>query len=166
MIEYTKFKDKIDSSNLKEFSFRGFEVSIDEDLSVKIDGDLILENADSYTDAIEYAKRYIGNLQHIGENTIVIKDKLVQLIEKHHATKVTNTLIEAYEELIASDLFTLDPVIHWIAVRILHHGHWIRKGDHGRRVLRNSCCFNRGSCKVHIDPLILLAAPGETAFRE
>jgi hypothetical protein len=111
MIEYTKFKDKIDSSNLKEFSFRGFEVSIDEDLSVKIDGDLILENADSYTDAIEYAKRYIGNLQHIGENTIVIKDKLVQLIEKHHATKVTNTLIEAYEELIASDLFTLDPVI-------------------------------------------------------
>jgi flagellar basal body rod protein FlgF len=111
MIDYNRFKDKINSSNLKEFSFRGFEVSIDEALSVKVNNDLILENAVSYVDAVEYAKSYIGNLQYIGENTIVIKDKLAQLIEKHHNTKVTNTLLEAYEELISSNLFTLDPVI-------------------------------------------------------
>lgn len=111
MIGYNRFKHKIDSSNLKEFSFRGFGVSIDEALNIKINDNLILEKADSYTDAVEYAKCYIGNLCHIGENTIVIKDKLVQLIEKHHKTKVTNTLIEAYEELISSNLFTLDPVI-------------------------------------------------------
>jgi hypothetical protein len=111
MIGYNRFKNKIDFSNLREFSFRGFDVSIDEALNVKINDDLILENAVSYTDAVEYAKSYIGNVQHIGENTIVIKDKLAQLIEKHHSTRVTNTLLEAYEELISSNAFTLDPVI-------------------------------------------------------
>lgn len=111
MIDYSKFKDKIDSSNLKEFSFRGYVVSVDEVNNVKIDNNLILEEAASYDDAIKYAKSYINNIEQIGENTIVIKDKLVQLIEKYHNTKVTNTLIEAYEELILSDQFTLDPVI-------------------------------------------------------
>jgi hypothetical protein len=111
MIDYSKFKDKIDSSNLKEFSFRGYVVSVDEANNVKVNNNLILEEAFSYDDAIKYAKSYINNIEHIGENTIVIRDKLVQLIEKHHNTKVTNTLIEAYEELILSDEFTLDPVI-------------------------------------------------------
>lgn len=111
MIYYSKFKDKIDSSNLKEFSFRGYVVSIDEANNVKIDNNLILEEAASHDDAVLYAKSYINNIECIGENTILIKDKLVQLIEKYHSTKVTNTLIEAYEELILSDEFTLDPVI-------------------------------------------------------
>lgn len=111
MLSFNKFKDRINSSNLKDFSFRGFEVSIDESNNIRIDNELILEEADSYLDAVEYAKSYISNLQYIGENTIVIKDRIAQLIEKHHNTKVTNTLIEAYEELILSNSFTLDPVV-------------------------------------------------------
>ena len=41
MIGYNRFKNKIDFSNLREFSFRGFDVSIDEALNVKINDDLI-----------------------------------------------------------------------------------------------------------------------------
>lgn len=111
MIGYSKFRDKIDSSNLKEFSFRGCVVSIDEANNIRINNELILEEAASFDDAVQYAKSYISNINYIGENTIVVTNKLVQLIEKHHNTKVTNTLLEAYEELILSDRFTLDPVI-------------------------------------------------------
>lgn len=74
-----------------------------------VDGDIIQEDIGDINSAYAYAKRYIDALEVIQDNTIS-EENIASLILKHHNVKITDTLLEAYAELISSDSFTLDPV--------------------------------------------------------
>lgn len=40
--------------------------------------------------------------------------RIATIIKEHHDVKVTNTLIESYKELAASNIFTVDPIVQEI----------------------------------------------------
>ena len=61
----------------------------------------------------EYVKKYIENNKLLEDiNTSIPEEKLAHYIKQYHnVDKITDTLIESYNELISSNAFTIDPVV-------------------------------------------------------
>lgn len=73
----------------------------------------------SFKEAIEYIKsiKHFSLLENFQHN--VTDHTIASLINEHHNTKVTNTLIESIRTLAETKQFTLDPVVEAIRPSIL-----------------------------------------------
>lgn len=114
MLTLTKLKQKLSEQcgYLDSFIYRDNRVIIDEEYSVFINQELLHIEFKSLEEAREYAKLYVDN-QIIVEDIdkLIPEEKIVNLIEKYHSIKITDTVIESYLNLASSNVFTIDPVL-------------------------------------------------------
>ena len=101
----SKFRRALTNTHYKNHSIRLSEGS------VYVDSNIIMENYDDISSAYAYARSYIDAIEIINTTNTLSEEKIAALITKYHNIKVTDTLIEAYAELISSDNFSLDPVV-------------------------------------------------------
>lgn len=101
--------DKFKKSQ-SDVSYKHHKISIRES-NIFVDDQLIAEDYESNLDPIVYAKSYVDSLLVLENSSIISDDYLVSLIYEHHSAKVTDTIVEAYKELILSEQFTLDLVV-------------------------------------------------------
>ena len=115
MITLAQLKTKLSEKSgiIDSFIYQGARVTVNEDLQISIDGELIDVEVKDLEEARGHAKRCISAstiLEDIG--SIIPEEKIANLINKYHTTvKVTDTIIESYLELASSNLFTIDPVL-------------------------------------------------------
>lgn len=105
-----KFSSITSKSIAPDMVYKGHIITIDEN-NVYIDSDLILEDCVSESAGKTYAKSYIDSLIIIEDVSAVNRESIIGSIMRHHDIRVTNTLVEAYEDMIESGKFTLDPVV-------------------------------------------------------
>jgi hypothetical protein len=114
MITLTQLKNKLAEScgNLDSFIYQGKRVVIDKNLSISVNEELINVDVKNLEEAREYAKTHIDTSLIIEDiDAVIPEEKIVNLINKHHSVKITDTIIESYLELASSNLFTIDPVL-------------------------------------------------------
>jgi len=105
-----KFNSLVKTLPENRLTYKGHDIVISES-NVYVDSELILEDCISEGAGKLYAKNYIDSLVIIEDISVVSKESIINSIIRHHNIKVTNTLVEAYEEIIESGQFTLDPVV-------------------------------------------------------
>ena len=114
MITFNKFKSKINESLgvLDTRIIAGHHVVVSQDFSVSIDGNLVA-TCSSLAESLQYAKSYIENFQIVEEvDTQLPSEKIVELINHFHEdVKITDTIVEQYNDLNESLTFSLDPVL-------------------------------------------------------
>lgn len=105
-------KIKESSGILENLKYRGESVAITENLDIYVNEEHI-GNADTLSEAKQYACKYV-DLKNQAEVTHYIPEHIiVNCISKHHSvSKVTDTLIESYNQLINSNEYTVDPVVN------------------------------------------------------
>jgi hypothetical protein len=76
-----------------------------------VDGDLVLMDISDIHEAYSYAKSYINNIIVLENIDALSEETIANCIKRHHDVKITNTLIEEYQDVIESNEFVLDPVM-------------------------------------------------------
>jgi len=114
MITLAQLKTKLSEKSgiIDSFIYQGARVTVNEDLQISIDGELIDVEVKDLEEARGHAKRYISASTILEDINTIPEEKIANLINKYHTTvKVTDTIIESYLELASSNLFTIDPVL-------------------------------------------------------
>lgn len=114
MITLAQLKTKLSEKSgiIDSFIYQGARVTVNEDLQISIDGELIDAEVKDLEEARGHAKRYISASTILEDINTIPEEKIANLINKYHTTvKVTDTIIESYLELASSNLFTIDPVL-------------------------------------------------------
>ena len=114
MITLAQLKTKLSEKSgiIDSFIYQGARVTVNEDLQISIDGELIDGEVKDLEEARGHAKRYISASTILEDINTIPEEKIANLINKYHTTvKVTDTIIESYLELASSNLFTIDPVL-------------------------------------------------------
>lgn len=81
------------------------------DYNARVDNQLINSDSSSLEEAIYYVKSYIDTKIILEDNNTIPEEKIVDLIQKHHNIKITDTLVESYKQLASSNIFSIDPVL-------------------------------------------------------
>lgn len=114
MITYSTFKSRINESLgfLERKTIRGHHVVISKDFEVMIDGSCVAK-CYSLDECIRRANSYVDNVELISEvNTQLPSERLIDLISHYHQNiKITNTIVEHYNQLNEQMAFSLDPVL-------------------------------------------------------
>lgn len=113
---FSQFKNSVEESIglVDTFFCCGKKVSIKEDFKVAVENEELDFEFSSLSEAKEFIKDYIKNTTYVDsiEDALIPEEKVASFITKHHnVSRVTNSLIESYVELAASNQFSVDPVI-------------------------------------------------------
>lgn len=105
-------KIKESSGILESLKYRGESVTITRNLEILVNEDYI-GNAKTLSEAKQYVYKYIDLSSQAEVENYIPEHIIVNTISKHHnVTKVTDTLIESYNQLISSSEYTIDPVVN------------------------------------------------------
>ena len=105
-------KIKESSDVLENLKYRGESVTITRDLNILINEENV-GSAKTLEEAKQYAYKYVDLKSQAEVDNYIPEHIIVNTISKHHnVTKVTDTLIESYNQLISSSEYTIDPVVN------------------------------------------------------